>query len=74
MKNLIRIVEASGDLSLFPVLLWRSRGPSMQNKKPRWESLGVFCPDCMAGIDPGWAQTRSVVCGLWNRRTPAERR
>lgn len=30
--------------------------------------FGVLCCDCMANIDPGWAQQKSVVQTMWNRR------
>lgn len=63
------------ELSLFPCPFCGGHGAVYaEYETPVGNRWRVFCPDCMAGIDPGWAQTRSVVCGLWNRRTPAERR
>ena len=32
---------------------------------PRWK---VLCTNCMAGIDPGWAQSKEPLTELWNRR------
>lgn len=29
----------------------------------------IFCAGCMAMIDPGYAQEKSVVIEMWNRRT-----
>jgi hypothetical protein len=31
----------------------------------RWR---VWCVDCMAGIDPGYAQDQSTVQRMWNSR------
>lgn len=31
----------------------------------RWK---VFCPNCTASIDPGWAQSKTVVRDMWGRR------
>ena len=31
----------------------------------RWR---VFCTHCMAGVDPGYAQTEHCVQKMWNRR------
>ena len=28
----------------------------------------IFCSNCTAEIDPGWAKTREVVIEMWNRR------
>lgn len=33
------------------------------------DRFGVLCCDCMASIDPGYAQQKSVVQAMWNRRT-----
>lgn len=32
------------------------------------ERYMVVCMECMASIDPGWAQTPGAVQDLWNRR------
>lgn len=32
---------------------------------PRWM---VFCPDCSASLDPGYAQDKYTVRTKWNRR------
>lgn len=32
---------------------------------PRWK---VVCSDCLATIDPGYAQDRYTVSHMWNRR------
>lgn len=32
------------------------------------DRFGVLCCDCMANIDPGWAQQKSTVQAMWNRR------
>lgn len=32
------------------------------------DRFGVLCCDCMANIDPGWAQQKSVVQAMWNHR------
>ena len=37
----------------------------MSEAGPRWR---CWCADCIAGIDPGWAQQRIDVRDLWNRR------
>lgn len=62
--------EPGGHLALKPC-------PFCGNKEPvylqyntkvglRWM---VLCLNCMASIDPGWAQHRSRVQELWNKRT-----
>lgn len=28
----------------------------------------IFCPGCMAMIDPGWAQQKQTVVNMWNKR------
>lgn len=35
----------------------------------RWR---VWCRDCIAGIDPGYAQDKPTVQKMWNRRANAE--
>lgn len=32
----------------------------------------VWCRDCLAGIDPGYAQDKGTVQKMWNRRANAE--
>jgi Lar family restriction alleviation protein len=32
---------------------------------PRWR---IFCCGCSAGVDPGWAEQKSIVRDLWNTR------
>lgn len=32
------------------------------------DRFGALCADCMANIDPGWAQQKSVVQARWNHR------
>lgn len=32
----------------------------------------ILCMGCMAGIDPGWAQSRGAVLEIWNKRTEAK--
>lgn len=32
------------------------------------DRFGVLCCDCMGNIDPGWAQQKSIVQAMWNRR------
>lgn len=32
----------------------------------RWK---IMCCGCCAEIDPGWAQEKSVVTDIWNKRT-----
>lgn len=32
------------------------------------DRFGVLCCDCMANIDHGWAQQKSVVQAMWNHR------
>lgn len=32
------------------------------------DRYGVLCCDCMATIDPGWAQEKSTVQARWNHR------
>lgn len=32
------------------------------------ERFRIFCASCLAGIDPGWAQTKGTVEQMWNRR------
>lgn len=41
-------------------------------KHPAGERWRVWCRDCLAGIDPGFAQTRYAVQQMWNRRANAE--
>lgn len=33
------------------------------------ERYAVLCCDCLANIDPGWAQQKHVVQDMWNHRT-----
>ncbi len=33
------------------------------------ERYAILCMNCMAQIDPGWAQSWGAVQELWNRRT-----
>lgn len=40
----------------------------MQYKTPAGLRWLVVCCECMANIDPGWAQNRHRVAELWNRR------
>lgn len=35
-------------------------------KQTRWK---VWCTNCLATIDPGWAQQLSTVLEMWNKRT-----
>lgn len=35
----------------------------------RWR---VWCRKCLAGVDPGYAQSRHTVQQMWNRRANAE--
>lgn len=35
----------------------------------RWR---VWCRECLAGVDPGYAQRKHTVQKMWNRRTNAE--
>lgn len=73
MKETIQIVKPCGDLLLSPCPFCGGRDVAYEEYAtpvgPRWR---VVCFDCMAGIDPGWAQARSAVQSMWNRRTPAE--
>lgn len=32
------------------------------------ERFRIFCTDCMAMIDPGWAQQKYTVMEMWNKR------
>ena len=32
------------------------------------DRYGIMCSDCMATIDPGWAQQKFTVQAMWNRR------
>lgn len=32
----------------------------------RWK---IWCTNCLATIDPGWAQQLSTVLEMWNKRT-----
>ena len=61
--------KASGDLSLLPCPFCGSRDvyyeKYIREVGPRWR---VVCLGCIASIDPGWAQSRSVVQGMWNTR------
>lgn len=41
---------------------------AMYNRLALGERWAAICMDCMAEIDPGWAQTKSAVQALWNRR------
>lgn len=32
------------------------------------ERYRIWCTNCLACIDPGWAQTKSTVEQMWNKR------
>lgn len=32
------------------------------------ERYAIFCTNCIAAIDPGWAQSKITVLDMWNRR------
>lgn len=33
------------------------------------ERFRIFCTECMAMIDPGYAQNKHTVIEMWNKRT-----
>lgn len=69
MQDIIRFEKPAGDLALNPCPFCGCSGALYAEYKTkvgnRWM---VLCPDCMASIDPGYAQQRSTVQTMWNRR------
>ena len=72
--NILKIEQspATGDLHLIPcpfcastnVVYWQYETPV----GPRWR---IACLECMAMVDPGYAQQRHQIKDTWNRRDGA---
>lgn len=69
MEKTIRFEKPTGDLLLKPCpfcgcdeVVYEEYETAVGN---RWR---VMCMGCVASIDPGWAQTRGTVQGMWNKR------
>lgn len=61
--------EPGGDLALMPCPFCGGTTVVYFHYKHRvGDRYGVLCCDCMANIDPGWAQQKSAVQVLWNHR------
>ena len=65
----IRFEKPEGDLALEKCPFCGSQNVYYEEYETvvgnRWR---VVCLDCMANVDPGWAQQRVAVRDMWNRR------
>lgn len=65
----IRYQEPYGDFLLSPCPFCGCRKPLYEEyKTPVGNRWRVVCPDCVATLDPGYAQQKITVQEMWNRR------
>lgn len=61
--------ESGSDLELLPCpFCGGTEVAYFRYKHLAGDRYGVLCCDCMASIDPGWAQQKSTVHTRWNHR------
>ena len=62
--------DNEGDLKLLPCPFCNNEESVVyaQYKHTAGLRWAVLCMNCMAEIDPGWAQSKHAVRAIWNKR------
>lgn len=67
-EEIVEIWKPCGDLLLEPCPFCGGDAIYIQYSSPVGMRWRVTCCECLATIDPGYAQARNIVQEKWNRR------
>jgi len=68
-ENMLEIINADGDFALAACPFCGGVDIKyIKYQHAAGERFAVSCFNCLATIDPGWAQNKSTVQTMWNTR------